>query len=56
LGRFKRKASHAGIFPDMKKSRYFETPEQKCKRKEVARHRQRKEVFAIESAKFALFL
>ncbi|MBD2343940.1 30S ribosomal protein S21 [Anabaena subtropica] len=45
LRRFKRKVSHAGIFPDMKKCRYFETPEQKRKRKEVARHRQRKRSF-----------
>jgi small subunit ribosomal protein S21 len=45
LRRFKRKVSHAGIFPDMKKSRYFETPEQKRKRKEVARHKQRKRSF-----------
>ncbi|OUL37263.1 30S ribosomal protein S21 [Nostoc sp. T09] len=42
LRRFKRKVSKASIFPDMKKNRHFETPEQKRKRKEVARHRQRK--------------
>jgi small subunit ribosomal protein S21 len=45
LRRFKRKVSQAGIFPDMKKNRHFETPEQKRKRKEVARHRQRKRNF-----------
>lgn len=45
LRRFKRKVSQAGIFPDMKKHRHFETPEQKRKRKEVARHRQRKRNF-----------
>ncbi|MEA5503862.1 30S ribosomal protein S21 [Halotia wernerae UHCC 0503] len=42
LRRFKREVSKAGIFQDMKKHRHFETPEQKRKRKEVARHRQRK--------------
>ncbi|PLZ86625.1 30S ribosomal protein S21 [Fischerella muscicola CCMEE 5323] len=45
LRRFKRKVSKAGIFPDMKKHRHFETPEQKRKRKELARHRQRKKNF-----------
>ncbi|MBD2434840.1 MULTISPECIES: 30S ribosomal protein S21 [Fischerella] len=45
LRRFKRKISKAGIFPDMKKHRHFETPEQKRKRKELARHRQRKKNF-----------
>ncbi|QSJ19594.1 30S ribosomal protein S21 [Nostoc sp. UHCC 0702] len=45
LRRFKRKVSQAGIFPDMKKHRHFETPEQKRKRKEVARHRQSKKNF-----------
>ncbi|BAY07889.1 30S ribosomal protein S21 [Calothrix sp. NIES-2098] len=45
LRRFKRKVSQAGIFPDMKKNRHFETPEQKRKRKEVARHRQSKRRF-----------
>jgi small subunit ribosomal protein S21 len=45
LRRFKRKVSKAGIFPDMKKNRHFETPEQKRKRKEVARHRQSKRNF-----------
>lgn len=42
LRRFKRKVSQAGIFSDMKKNRYFETPAEKYKRKELARHRQRK--------------
>jgi small subunit ribosomal protein S21 len=42
LRRFKRKVSRAGIFSDMKKNRYFETPLEKHKRKAVARHRQRK--------------
>ncbi|MEM9005377.1 MAG: 30S ribosomal protein S21 [Cyanobacteria bacterium P01_F01_bin.86] len=42
LRRFKRQVSSAGIFPDMRKHRYFETPAQKRKRKEVARHKQRK--------------
>lgn len=42
LRRFKRKVSRAGIFPDIKKNRYFETPLEKHKRKEMARHRQRR--------------
>lgn len=42
LRRFKRKVSRAGIFPDMRKNRHFETPIQKRKRKEIARHRQSK--------------
>lgn len=29
LRRFKRQVSQAGIFPDMKKHRHFETPSQK---------------------------
>ncbi|HIK32013.1 MAG TPA: 30S ribosomal protein S21 [Oscillatoriales cyanobacterium M59_W2019_021] len=42
LRRFKRKVSGAGIFADMKKNRHFETPAQKRKRKEIARHRERR--------------
>lgn len=42
LRRFKRKVSKAGIFPDMRKNRHFETPIQKRKRKEIARHKQSK--------------
>ncbi|MGC9505107.1 30S ribosomal protein S21 [Baaleninema sp.] len=42
LRRFKRSVSRAGIFPDMKKNRHFETPIEKRKRKELARHKQRK--------------
>ena len=42
LRRFKRKVSQAGIFTDMKKNRHFETPGQKRKRKEIARHKQRR--------------
>ncbi|MEL6139014.1 MAG: 30S ribosomal protein S21 [Cyanobacteria bacterium J06626_23] len=42
LRRFKRKVSQAGIFPDLKKNRHFETPHEKRKRKLLARHRQRK--------------
>lgn len=42
LRRFKRKVSQAGIFTDIKKNRYFETPVQKRKRKELAKHRQRR--------------
>lgn len=42
LRRFKRKVSSAGIFADMKKNRHFETPAEKRKRKEIARHRQKR--------------
>ncbi|MGB5897742.1 MAG: 30S ribosomal protein S21 [Geitlerinemataceae cyanobacterium] len=42
LRRFKRKVSGAGIFSDMKQHRHFETPAQKRKRKEIARHRERR--------------
>lgn len=42
LRRFKRQVSKAGIFPDMKKHRHFETPIEKRKRKLVARQKQRK--------------
>ncbi|MGK7937755.1 MAG: 30S ribosomal protein S21 [Xenococcaceae cyanobacterium] len=42
LRRFKRKVSQADIFTDFKKNRHFETPAQKRKRKEFAKHRQRR--------------
>ena len=42
LRRFKSKVSRAGIFPDMRKNRHFETPIEKRKRKELAKHKQRK--------------
>lgn len=42
LRRFKRQVSKAGIFPDMKKHRHFETPIEKRKRKAIANHKQRK--------------
>jgi small subunit ribosomal protein S21 len=42
LRRFKRKVSQAGIFPDMKKNRHFETPIEKRKRKAIARRKQRR--------------
>lgn len=45
LRRFKRQVSKAGIFPDMKKHRHFETPAQKRKRKAVAKHKQLKRRF-----------
>jgi small subunit ribosomal protein S21 len=45
LRRFKREVSKAGIFPDIKKNRFFETPGEKRKRKEIAKHRQRKRKF-----------
>ncbi|AHJ28262.1 30S ribosomal protein S21 [Nodularia spumigena CS-584] len=45
LRRFKREVSKAGIFPDMRKHRHFETPLEKRKRKEIAKHRQSKRRF-----------
>ena len=45
LRRFKRKVSQAGIFPDMRKYRHFETPIEKRRRKAVARHKQRRKNF-----------
>jgi small subunit ribosomal protein S21 len=45
LRRFKREVAKAGIFPDMRKHRHFETPIQKRKRKELAKHKQRRRRF-----------
>lgn len=45
LRRFKRKVSQAGIFPDMRKHRHFETPIEKRKRKAIASHKQRRRRF-----------
>lgn len=45
LRRFKREVSKAGIFPDMRKHRHFETPIEKRKRKMLAQHRQKKRKF-----------
>ncbi|MBW4576744.1 MAG: 30S ribosomal protein S21 [Aphanothece sp. CMT-3BRIN-NPC111] len=42
LRRFKREVSKAGIFPDMRKHRHFETPIEKRKRKAIAKHKQRR--------------
>ncbi|MCG9891846.1 MAG: 30S ribosomal protein S21 [Thermosynechococcaceae cyanobacterium MS004] len=42
LRRFKREVSKAGIFPDMKKHRHFETPLEKRKRKAIAKRKQRR--------------
>jgi small subunit ribosomal protein S21 len=42
LRRFKRQVSKAGIFQDMRKNRHFETPQQKEKRKALAKHKQRR--------------
>lgn len=41
LRRFKRQVSKAGIFPDIKRKRHFETPIEKRKRKAIARRRKR---------------
>ncbi|MBD2314179.1 30S ribosomal protein S21 [Desertifilum sp. FACHB-1129] len=45
LRRFKREVSKAGVFPDLRKNRHFETPSEKRKRKEISRHRQSKSRF-----------
>jgi small subunit ribosomal protein S21 len=45
IRRFKREVSKAGIFPDMRKHRFFETPIEKRKRKALAMHKQRKRKF-----------
>lgn len=45
LRRFKRVVSRAGIFPDMRKHRHFETPIEKRKRKALAKHKQAKQRF-----------
>ncbi len=42
LRRFKRQVSKAGIFPDIKRVRHFETPLQKRKRKAVARRHKKR--------------
>ncbi|MGE5655946.1 MAG: 30S ribosomal protein S21 [Actinomycetota bacterium] len=42
LRRFKRQVSKAGIFPDMRKHRHFETPLEKRKRKAIARRPKRR--------------
>jgi small subunit ribosomal protein S21 len=42
LRRFKRQVSKAGIFPDMRKHRHFETPLEKQKRKAIARRPKRR--------------
>jgi small subunit ribosomal protein S21 len=41
LRRFKRQVAKAGIYADIKKHQFFETPQEKRKRKAVARRRQR---------------
>ncbi|HEY9831249.1 MAG TPA: 30S ribosomal protein S21 [Stenomitos sp.] len=48
LRRFKRQVSKAGIFPDMRKNRHFETPLEKRKRKEIARHKQSKRQYRFK--------
>ncbi|NES06192.1 MAG: 30S ribosomal protein S21 [Okeania sp. SIO2F4] len=41
IRRFKRQVSRAGILADVKKRRYFETPQEKRKRKAVAARRKK---------------
>jgi small subunit ribosomal protein S21 len=43
LRRFKQQVVKAGIFQDIRKNRYFETPLEKKKRKALARRRKRKQ-------------
>ncbi len=45
LRRFKREVSKAGILPDMRKHRHFETPIEKRKRKAIAKNKQRRSRF-----------
>lgn len=45
LRRFKREVAKAGIFPDMRKHRHFETPIEKRKRKALAKYKQRRRNF-----------
>ena len=52
LRRFKRQVSKAGIFPDMKKNRHYETPGQKRKRKEVARHKENRRMSRYRKKQF----
>lgn len=52
LRRFKRQVSKAGIFPDMKKNRHFETPGQKRKRKEAARHKEKRRMSRYRKKQF----
>ncbi|MCW6035257.1 30S ribosomal protein S21 [Spirulina subsalsa FACHB-351] len=42
LRRFRREVSKAGIFADMKRLRHFETPQEKRKRKAIARRRKKR--------------
>ena len=42
LRRFKRQVSKAGIFPDIKRQRHFETPIENRKRNAIARRRKRR--------------
>jgi small subunit ribosomal protein S21 len=42
LRRFKREVAKAGIFQDMRKKRHFETPQEKQKRKAMAKQKQRR--------------
>jgi small subunit ribosomal protein S21 len=42
LRRFKRQVSKAGIFPEIRRLRHFETPIEKRKRKAIARRRRKR--------------
>lgn len=41
LRRFKKQVARAGIYQDIKKHQFFETPQEKAKRKEATRRRSR---------------
>ena len=41
LRRFKKQVAKAGIYQDIKKHQFFETPQEKEKRKEVVRRKSR---------------
>lgn len=41
LRRFKRQVSKAGVFSEVKRRRHFETPQDKQKRKAIARRKKR---------------
>lgn len=45
LRRFKRAVAKAEIFPDMRKNRHFETPNEKRKRKAMAKQKRRRKLY-----------
>jgi small subunit ribosomal protein S21 len=55
LRRFKREMSRAGVFADMKKNRFFETPIEKRKRKEIAKHKRNRKRRSFQKNRSAAF-